>query len=91
VNREIVTTSDYRADIARLNALTEAALAQYEREGPKRYKDHVNHVLNALDCLITRTREIDQLRRDSHKQPRNLSELIDALEQRLAQLRALNN
>jgi hypothetical protein len=88
-----VTTTelDYAAEIARLNALAEEALAQYSEEAQgRRFADHTRLMLELLDEWITRAQEIDALRAGRGRgQAPGRSELVQEIEQRLTLLRTL--
>jgi hypothetical protein len=83
-------TTDYAAEVARLNLLTEQALAKYGEESQDRkFADHTTLMLGLLDEWITRAQEIDTLRAESGKRPADRSETVAAFEQRLTTLRSL--
>lgn len=90
----MTTDIDYAAEIARINALAEEALAKYGEESQdRRFADHTLAMLGLLDEWITRAREINELRtrngRRSQQQPRDYTEQVAAFEQRLTALRGL--
>ena len=83
-------TTDYAAEVARLNLLTEQALAKYgEDVQDQRFANHTSKLLELFDGWIDRAREIDALRAESGKRRADRSEAVAAFDQRLTTLRSL--
>jgi len=89
----LTTGIDYAVEIARLNSLTEQALAQYTEDvQDQRFGQHTAKLLELFDGWIERAEEINALRAvrlDRRRRPADRTEEVAAFEPRLIKLRGL--
>ena len=88
----MTTGIDYAVEIARLNSLTEQALAQYTEDvQDQRFGQHTAKLLELFDGWIERAEEINALRavRLDRRRPADRTEEAAAFEPRLIRLRGL--
>ena len=88
----MTTGIDYAVEIARLNSLTEQALAQYTEDvQDQRFGQHTAKLLELFDGWIERAEEINALRavRLDRRRPADRTDEVAAFEPRLIRLRGL--